>query len=104
MSTERTYKVFAHVTGLVVFELLFWAAIGGIYLLTKSAVPQFELHQPSAWPALLMAPILLLFFARHYLWKQRRISQSVDLKLSKTLWPNARPRRSIWKFLICQGA
>ena len=104
MSTERTYKVFAHVTGLVVFELLFWAAIGGIYLLTKSAVPQFELHQPSAWPALLMAPILLLFFARHYLWKQRRISQSVDLKLSKTLWPNARPRRSIWKFLIWRTA
>ncbi|MCH1576274.1 MAG: VWA domain-containing protein [Flavobacteriales bacterium] len=104
MSNERTYKVFANVTGLVVFELLFWAAIGGVYLLIKTTVPQFELHQPSAWPALLIAPIVLVFFARHYLWKQRRISQSVDLKLSKTLWPNARPRRSIWKFLVWRTA
>jgi|GEM_PF-331925 len=104
MSHDRTYKVFANVTGLVVFELLFWAAIGGVYLLIKTTVPQFELHQPSAWPALLIAPIVLLFFARHYLWKQRRISQSVDLKLSKTLWPNARPRRSIWKFLVWRTA
>ena len=104
MSAERTYKVFAHVTGLVVFELFFWAAMGGIYLLIKSAVPQFELHQPSAWPALFIAPFLLLFFARHYLWKQRRISQSVDLKLSKTLWPSARPRRSVWKFLMWRTA
>ena len=104
MNTERTYKVFAHITGLVVFELLFWAAIGGIYLLIKTAVPQFELHHVSAWPALLIAPIMLLFFARHYLWKQRRISQHVDVKLSQTLWPHARPRRSIWKFIVWRTA
>ena len=104
MNTERTYKVFAHITGLVVFELLFWAAIGGTYLLIKTAVPQFELHHVSAWPALLIAPIMLLFFARHYLWKQRRISQHVDVKLSQTLWPHARPRRSIWKFIVWRTA
>ncbi len=100
MNEPRKYKVFSHVTGLVLFELVFWAFIVALYFLVRSAAPQFELHMPGAWPALLVAPMGLLLFARHYLWKQRRMSKALDVALIETLWPQARPRRSVWKFLL----
>ena len=30
MSDKHTYKVFTHVTGLVLFELVFWAMVGSL--------------------------------------------------------------------------
>jgi len=100
MTTSKTYRVFSHITGLVLFELGFWAMVAGLYFLVHTAAPQFELHFPQAWPALLVAPAAMLLFARHYRWKQRRMSKAVDLALAETLWPSARPRRSVWKFIL----
>jgi len=100
MSQPRTYRVFSHVTGLVLFEMGFWALIVGMYFLVRRVAPQFELHLPQAWPALLLPAAALFMFAGHYRWKQRRMSRSIDLGLAHTLWPEARPRRSVWKFLL----
>ena len=100
MSEPRTYRVFSHITGLVLFELVFWMLAAGLYFLVRSAAPQFELHLPGYWPALLAPPLSLLLFAGHYRWKQRRMARAVDLDLAQTLWPDARPRRSVWKFLV----
>ena len=100
MSQPRTYRVFSHVTGLVLFEMGFWALVVGLYFLVRRVAPQFELHLPQAWPAVLIPPAALLLFAGHYRWKQRRMARSIDLELAHTLWPQARPRRSVWKFLL----
>jgi Ca-activated chloride channel family protein len=100
MTQLRTYRVFSHVTGLVLFEMGFWALVVGMYFLVRRVAPQFELHLPQAWPALLIPLAALLLFAGHYRWKQRRMARSIDLELAHTLWPEARPRRSVWKFLL----
>ena len=57
MSTStRTYKVFAHVTGLVLFELAFWSAVLAVGVLLRKVAPQLDLHYPGAWQALGIAP------------------------------------------------
>ena len=104
MKHLTTYKVFAHVTGLILFEVAFWAALGGLAILLRKAAPQLDLHQPEAWPVLLLPALGLALFARHYRWKQLRMTSVADLNLSASLWPDARPRRHVWKFLIWRTA
>jgi len=100
MTEQRTYRVFSHVTGMVLFEVAFWACVVGLYFLIRRVAPQFELHMPQSWPALFIPVVALFLFAGHYRWKQRRMAKSIDLGLAHTLWPHARPRRSVWKFLL----
>ena len=102
--TTRSYKVFAHVTGLVLFEIAFWMAVVGFSLLLRKVAPQLDLQVGTAWPALLIPPVGLLLFAGHYLWKQKRMADVADLALSESLWPDARPRRHVWKFLVWRTA
>ena len=102
--TTRSYKVFAHVTGLVLFEIAFWVAVVGFSLLLRKVAPQLDLQVGTAWPALLIPPVGLLLFAGHYLWKQKRMADVADLALSESLWPAARPRRHVWKFLVWRTA
>ena len=97
---SRAYKVFANVTGLVLFELVFWSSVVALAILLRKVAPQLDLHYPGAWPALLVAPVGLLLFAGHYRWKQRRMADAAELELSRSLWPDARPRRAVWKFLV----
>ena len=77
--TTRSYKVFAHVTGLVLFEIAFWMAVVGFSLLLRKVAPQLDLQVGTAWPALLIPPVGLLLFAGHYLWKQKRMADVADL-------------------------
>ena len=100
----RAYKVFANVTGLVLFELVFWSAVLAVAILLRKVAPQLDLHYPGAWLGLLMAPAGLVLFAGHYRWKQRRMAEAADLELSRSLWPDARPRRAVWKFLAWRTA
>ena len=102
--TGRSYKVFAHITGLALFEVAFWLAVIGAALLLKKVAPQLDVHASWAWPALLIAPGGLVLFSAHYLWKQKRMAEAVDLELSASLWPDARPRRHVWKFLVWRTA
>ena len=99
-ASSRAYKVFANVTGLVLFELVFWSSVVALAILLRKVAPQLDLHYPGAWPALLVAPVGLLLFAGHYRWKQRRMADAAELELSRSLWPDARPRRAVWKFLV----
>ncbi len=84
---SRAYKVFANVTGLVLFELVFWSSVVALAILLRKVAPQLDLHYPGAWPALLVAPVGLLLFAGHYRWKQRRMAEAAELELSRSLWP-----------------
>ena len=64
----RTYKVFAHVTGLVLFEIAFWSGVLAVGVLLRKVAPQLDLHYPGAWPALVVPPVGLVLFAVHYRW------------------------------------
>ena len=77
--TNRSYKVFAHITGLVLFEGAFWLAVVGMAVLLRKVAPQLDVHAAHAWPALLVAPVGLLLFAAHYRWKQKRMAKVADL-------------------------
>ena len=100
----RTYKVFAHVTGLVLFEIAFWSGVLAVGVLLRKVAPQLDLHYPGAWPALVVPPVGLVLFAVHYRWKQQRMTEAADAELSRSLWPDARPRRAVWKFLVWRTA
>ena len=102
--TNRSYKVFAHITGLILFEGAFWLAVVGMAVLLRKVAPQLDVHAAHAWPALLVAPVGLLLFAAHYRWKQKRMAEAADLELSVSLWPDARPQRQVWKFLVWRTA
>jgi len=75
-----------------------------VTVLLRKVAPQLDVHAPEAWPALLVAPVGLLLFAAHYRWKQQRMAEVADLELSASLWPDARPQRQVWKFLVWRTA
>ena len=104
VNQNSSYKVFAHITGLVLFEMSFWALTASLAWMLRKVAPQLDLHLPGAWPALLIPIVGLILFSAHYRWKQVRMASVVDLNLSHSLWPDARPRRHVWKFLVWRTA
>ena len=55
--TRREYKVFGHLMGLMLLELLFWGTVLSIGLVAGQVAPNLDLHYPEHWPALLVAPL-----------------------------------------------
>ena len=95
-----TYKVFGHLGGLLLLELLFWAAVAGMVLVARNVAPNIDVHYPEHWIALCAAPVGLLLFAGHYRWKRKMMARWVEAETGRTIWPGARPRRSVTRFIL----
>ena len=95
-----TYKVFGHLGGLLLLEILFWAAVGGVVLVARNIAPNIDVHYPEHWVALLVAPAGLLLFAGHYRWKRKMMGRWVDAEFGRTIWPGGLPRRSVTRFVL----
>ena len=96
--------MFAHVTGLVLFEIAFWSGVLAVGVLLKEVAPKLDLHYPERGPRWWCPPSAWCSSLCTYRWKQQRMTEAADAELSRSLWPDARPRRAVWKFLVWRTA
>ena len=94
----RTYKVFAHVTGLVLFEIAFWSGVLAVGVLLRKVAARPALRSVAA---LVVPPVGLVLFAVHYRWKQQRMTEAADAELSHSCGrmpvPGVPSGNSLWR-------
>ncbi|MFK8044292.1 MAG: VWA domain-containing protein [Crocinitomicaceae bacterium] len=104
MTSQYQYKIKSILIATIVFELIFWATLTGIYFTLDGNEQFFRVENKNWWYLLLFIPILLVGFFLALRWKNTTINKLSDTKLLQYLIPPISSTRVFLKFILFKTA
>ena len=100
MKRRSTYRLGLVTIMLLLVEVFFWGALVGIYMLIKQFDPSLTLHYQQWLPALLILPVMSIFFMIYLSWSNRAMKRLADLHLVDDIAPQRSPGKKVARFVL----